>query len=391
MKVLQFLCGRAWGGGSVVVLAITRALIARGDDVWVVSFEPENDREFQKAGARLVRPPFWFHPINPTDPFLILYFQRLCRKEKFDLVATHTSKGGFIGRLSARLAGVPNIVHHAHGFSFNRQLGAGSRRFYIFLERLAARSGDLIISVNELQRQMAIEFGVDAPDRICTVHNGIDLRPFLRANRDAARAKLGFNGATPVIGAIGRLEEQKGLVYLIRAFPLILRQTPSAHLVVAGEGPLRMELEREAAKSGAGSQIHFLGFRRDVPEMLAAFDVYVQPSLWEGLSISLIEALAAGKPIVATNIEGNREVVDDGMTGLLVPASDPEATARSVNELLGSPGFARTLGLNARCAAEERFSEERMVEQNLKAYDAVVGRQRHRVPVWGAERMERLR
>jgi glycosyltransferase involved in cell wall biosynthesis len=371
MKILQVLCGRAWGGGSVVVLAITRALIARGDEVWVVSFEEENDRRFREAGAILARPPVWFHPINPLDVIPFLYFWNLCRREKFDLVATHTSKGGFLGRLAAHAAGVPRIVHHAHGFSFNRPLSPRMKRFYISLERFAARADHLIIAVNEQQRRMAVEFGVDRPAKLRTVHNGIDLRAFEWGDREATRGKLGFDESALLVGAVGRLAPQKGFTYLIRALPLVLAAAPEVHLVIVGDGPLKAELEREAYRAGVSEHVHLLGFRRDISNLLGAFDIFAQPSLWEGLSISLIEALAAGKPVVATDIEGNREVVDHGETGLLVRPADPDAFAEGLIALLLDRSLAKRFGDCAPRVALKRFSEERMVAEILAAYDGL--------------------
>ncbi len=372
MKVFQFLCGRAWGGGSAVVLAITRGLIARGDEVSVLSFEEETDRRFREAGARIIRPPFWYRSINPTDLILLAYFTHLCRKEKFDLVATHTSKGGFLGRLSARMAGVPHIVHHAHGFSFNRPLRPLAHRFFVELERFAAKFGDRIIAVNEHQRQMAVGLGVEAAERTCTVANGIDLAPFDRADGSELRARLGLDASAILIGAVGRMEAQKGFKYFIQALPRIARSIPSARFVIAGDGELRPQLEEQARQAGAAGYTHFIGFQRDVPSVLAALDIFVMPSLWEGLPLSLIEALAAGKPIVATDIEGNREVVDDGETGLIVPPADSSSLADAVIALAADRPRAARLAQNAKAAARQRFSEQRMVQEILAQYDRLI-------------------
>ncbi len=372
MKVFQFLCGRAWGGACAVVLAITRALIERGDEVWVLSFDPETDRRFLEAGARLVRPPFWFRSINPTDLLLLGYFWRLCLREKFDLVATHTSKGGFLGRLAARMAGVPHVVHHAHGLSFCRPISPRAVRFYVALERFAAKSGDLIIAVNEHQRRLAVQLGVEVEERTCTVPNGIDLSRFEHADRDATRRRLGFNASTLLIGAVGRMEAPKGFPYFIQAIPRVLQRIPSAHFVIAGDGELRSSLELEAQRVGVADRTHFIGFQRDIPNILAALDIFAQPSLWEGLPVSLIEALAAGKPIVASDIEGNREIVDDGVTGVIVPPADSRALADALVDLALRPERAQHLGRNARHAAKERFSEERMVRQVLATYDRLL-------------------
>jgi len=373
MKILQVLCGKTWGGGSVVVRAITKALIERGDQVWVFSFEAESDRRFREIGARLVRTPFWFDSITPLDALVTLHLWNVCRRERFDLVATHTSKGGFIGRIAARLAGVPHIVHHAHGFSFNRVLKPPALRFYVALEKFAARFGDYTISVNDQHRRMAIDLNVTGPDRICTVLNGIDLAPFASANRTATREQLGIGKNTPLIGAVGRMAPQKGFTYLIRALPAVLKQVPEARLILVGDGPLRKELQDEAERCGMSGQVQFLEFRRDIPALLSAFDCFVQPSLWEGLSISLIEALAAGRPIVATDIDGNREALSHEVTGLLVPPANIESLADAICRVLMNENLSARLAENAGLAAAAQFSEERMVQQNLAVYDRVVG------------------
>src|ERR1700731_590096 len=135
MKVLQVLCGGSWGGGGVVVLAYVSEMIRRGDEVWVVCLDDEVERRFAEAGARTVRMPWWFHAINPFDVIPFVQLWRLCRRERFDLVATHTSKGGFIGRLAAKAAGAPCVVHHAHGFAFRETQKPWLQRCYASLER----------------------------------------------------------------------------------------------------------------------------------------------------------------------------------------------------------------------------------------------------------------
>ncbi|PYV42819.1 MAG: hypothetical protein DMG06_12800 [Acidobacteria bacterium] len=389
MKVLQLLCGTAWDGGSVAGLAITRAMITRGDQVWVVNFETKNDQKIREAGATLVRIPSWTRAIRPLDFWVLFSLWRLCRREKFDLVATRTAKGGFLGRLAARLAGIPHVVHHAYGFSFNRELRPLTRRSYILLEWLAARAGHFIISVNEEQRQRAIRLGVESPDRICTVPDGVDLGGYANQDRRTARAELGFDDSVLLIGAIGRLVPQKGLDCLIRALPVVLRAVPAAYLVIVGEGPLKSELETEALRYGVAERVRLVGIRRDIPQVLASFDVYVQPALWESHSVSLIGALAAGKPIVATDIEDNRDVIEHGKTGLLVPAGDWAALASALRATLLDPNLALILGEAAQRAAADRFCQQRMIEQTLTAYDRVVTprdwRTSHcRIPLRGA-------
>src|SRR5436305_3091108 len=156
MKIFQVLSGGAWGGGGVVVLAITRALIARGDRVFVLCLDEGVADRFREAGATVVMSPLWLHPINPLDVISLAHLYAVCVRENFDLVATHTSKGGFLGRLAARLAGTPHIVHHAHGFAFRECNSRSVRRLYITLKRLASHCCEAIISVSEDHRQGAI-------------------------------------------------------------------------------------------------------------------------------------------------------------------------------------------------------------------------------------------
>ncbi len=369
MKALQVLCGGSWGGGGVVVLAYVSEMIRRGDEVWVVCLDDEVERRFAAAGAKTVRSPWWFHAINPCDivPFAQLW--RLCRRERFDIVATHTSKGGFIGRLAAKAAGAPCVVHHAHGFAFRETQQPWLQACYAVLERIAARACNLIVSVSEEHREGGIRQRVAAPEKIVTVLNGIQVENFGRTCRSDARRMLGIETEDALIGVASRLAEKKGVEDLIAAFPEIYRVHPNTRIVLLGEGPFRQELEQRARQTGLGDRIHFTGFRDKVPDLLAAFDIIAQPSISEGLSIAVLEAMAAGKPVVACDIQGNREVIESGVTGILTAPSDPGALATAMRFLLENPQTARKLGIAAQADCYRRFSEERMVQQILGLYD----------------------
>ncbi len=355
----------------MVVLAITRALIERGDRVWVVCLDDGVAERFQGIGATIVRSPLWLHPINPLDVVPFVQLLALCRRERFDLVATHTSKGGFLGRLAARLGGVPHIVHHAHGFAFRECHRPMVSRLYVALERLASRACDSIISVSEEHRQAAIRERVTSPNRIQTVLNGIDLRPFQGADPRRARRRLGFQESDLLLAVASRLAPKKGVEYLIRAMPAVLASFGTGQLVIFGEGPMKAELRQEAERVGVAQRVHFPGFRHDIPELLGAFDVILQPSLSEGLSVSVLEAMAAGRPLIVCDIQGNREVIQNGETGLLVPPANSAALAEAILKVLGDPVLARRLGENAARVCRARFSEQRMVEQTLAIYDRV--------------------
>jgi glycosyltransferase involved in cell wall biosynthesis len=379
MKSLHMVCGGAWGGGPAIVLAITKALIERGDEVWVVTASKEQTRRFEEAGATVLELGHWYYQIHPRDLLTFVQLFLLCRRERFDLVTTHTSKGGFLGRLAAKLAGARHIVHHAHGFAFRETQGHGTRRFYVLLERIAARACSVIISVSEDHRRDAIRERVAAAEKIVTILNGIDVGSFDRTSMQEARQKLGLNAGDTLIGVASRLAPKKGLEDIIQAFEQIHEFHPRARLVLLGEGPSQIELERQAQSTGLGDHIHFLGFCRNVPELLAAFDIIAQPSISEGLSLAILEAMAAGKPLVACDIPGNREIITSGVNGILVQHSDPPALAMTFRSLLDDSPYARKLGKTAQADCRKRFSQDRMVRQTLSLYDALlVG---HPIPI----------
>ena len=363
--------GVGWGGGLWVVLPTTRKLIELGCAVSVLCVTEFAEQLFSEIGANIVTSSFWRRSLSPRMDLLAFWeLFRLCRREKFDVVHTHTSKGGFLGRIAARLAGVPLVIHTAHGFYFN-QMNCGPKAavFYRFLEKFASHFCDLIISVNEEDRLSAIEKGVVRPSKIHTVINGINTKRFENVvPPDSLRRELDPSGQAILIGTTGRLMPQKGYHYLIQAMPTVLREFPGARVIFVGDGPLESELKGLAGQLGVSDQCRFLSFRTDIPELLASFDIFVLPSLWEGLSISLLEALAAGKPIVATNIKGNREVIDHGVNGLLVNPGDPAALAEGIIHLIRDKEKARGVGERAREKARKCFSEEAMVQRTLDLY-----------------------
>jgi glycosyltransferase involved in cell wall biosynthesis len=227
-----------------------------------------------------------------------------------------------------------------------------------------------VIAVShDLRRILSDELRV--PRRVQVIHNGIDGERFVAAERDGVRRELGLGDAF-VVGTAAVLTRQKGLFHLLEAARLVKAADPGIRFVVAGDGPLRAELEARARTLGVDDVVRFVGYRRDVPELLAALDLHVMPSLWEGLPLALLEALASGKPIVATRVGGNPEVVEDGVNGLVVPPADPAAIARAVLALRRDPAArARMQAANLERFAR-RFSVGAMTAAHLRAYRALV-------------------
>jgi glycosyltransferase involved in cell wall biosynthesis len=375
-KVFQILAGGPWGGAAVVVLALTRALIDAGCEVWVLCQSDIVAQRFSEAGAHVVRCETWLRELHPVyDLRSFWYLFRLCRRERFDLVVTHTSKGGFLGRLSSRLAGVPRIIHTAHGFAWHEFSSTAANLFYTALEWFAAKFCDLIICVNNEDRLAAINRRVVPSDKIVTVVNGIDLDRFaVDCSRHLRRQLAGPEDAV-LIGAVGRLAPMKGVEYLIHAMPAILNQHKNCKLVLIGDGTMEDEFRAMARSIGVADRCEFLGFRSDIPELLACLDVFVQPSLREAMSVTLLEGMAAAKPVLASAIKGNREVVTDGVDGLLVTPADSEALSKAAIELIKNPERAQALGARARDTIKQRFSQDAMVKNTLQLYELPLGDQ----------------
>lgn len=287
---------------------------------------------------------------------------RRFRRERPDVVHTHSSKAGILGRLAARLAGVPAVVHTVHGWSFHEHMPRWERRMYVRLERLAARWTDRFVLVTERDRAKGLSVGIGRPERYSTIRSGVDLAPYRTGDGSGFRAELGIPGRAPVVGTVARLSPQKDPIGFVDAGAEVLEKRPEAHLVFVGDGPMRPEVERRAAELGVADRLHLPGIRRDVPDVVAAFDVFIASSLWEGLPRTVIQAMAAGVPVVASSVDGIAEAVTDGTSGLLVPPGDRRALAEAVLRVLEDTDLAGRLADDGRARAED-FSEGTMIER----------------------------
>ena len=294
---------------------------------------------------------------------------RFLRRQPYQIVHTHTSKAGFVGRLAARLAGVPVIVHTAHGFAFHEDSPVSVRRFYSTLERLASRWCDRIVTVSEFHRTWAIELGMCSPRQIIAIPNGI---AEVGRNREVGLAELrremGARHGDLVILSTASLAPDKGLEYLIEAATIFPRTGRRIRIVIAGDGPAARPSGATGRTLGVTDRVVFLGFREDVGDLLAASDLVVLPSLREGLSIALLEAMAAGKPIVATSIGSQREVASRADMARLVRPADAPALSEAIVRLAGDEALMARLGASARALYESRYTENRMLQSYKQLY-----------------------
>jgi glycosyltransferase involved in cell wall biosynthesis len=301
---------------------------------------------------------------------------RLLRRIRPDIVHLHLVgfNGGRWVLLAARLAGVPKVVCTIHLAPDRRQ------SWRTRLDRsIQSRFVDGYIAVSQASREKLVRnLGLPAR-KVIAIPNAVELHRFeqpVGLARREVRAACGIPEDAPVAGVLARLSEQKGLTYLVAAAPAILAACPGAHIVVVGEGPLRDDLEQQARSLGVDRRLHFVGYQANTVGYLRAMDLFVLPSLYEGMPLSILEAMGAGLPVVATAVDGTPEAVADGETGILVPPADPAALASAVVRLLTDPELAATMGRNGRARAQARFSETVMLDRLERAYDAVLGRRR---------------
>ena len=295
-----------------------------------------------------------------ADAVTLLKLGSLIRRYRPHIVHTHTAKAGAVGRVAARLAGVPVVVHTFHGHTFRGYWGRLGSRLAVTTERALALFADRLIAVSDRVRDDLIEFRIAPPKKIVTVPLGLDLAPFTAVARTP-----GDSG--PTIGIIGRLVPIKNHRLFLDMARRLIADGFVGRFVIVGDGELRATLEREAAD--LGNRISFTGWRRDLPQTYAALDVVVNTSLNEGTPVALIEAMAAGIPVVATAVGGVPDVVRHGETGWLAPSGDAAALADSVK--LALTGGDRLVA-RARAEVLQRFSKERLVTDMERLYDSLL-------------------
>jgi len=294
---------------------------------------------------------------------------RLIRRNRIDIVDTRLDGARVIGYVASRLlARGPKLVCHER-----TPITRDSRTLWV--RAPLARRADMIVGVAESVTRSAMQVYGLPKERFATVHNGLELESMDVATPAHLRQELGLPGECSLVGFGGRLVEAKGLTYLLQAIPTVLHEYPATHFVIAGDGPLRPQLRRQAAEAGIARQITFLGLRDDMYSILKTLDVYVQPSLWEGMPMVVIEAMGASLPVVATRVDGIPEVVVDGKTGLLVSERDPMALAGAMHYLLSNPDAAREMGRAGRERIEKHFTWRSVAERLEAVYYGVVNGQ----------------
>jgi glycosyltransferase involved in cell wall biosynthesis len=307
-----------------------------------------------------------------TDGGAARALRRILRERCVDVLHSHLFYASLFASPIAKLCRVPLIVETPHVRESWRR---GLKRRYV-VDRVAGRCVDRYIAVSEANRRYLIEDKGLPQQKIVVIHNGCDVRRFdpHHAAPPGMRQALGFGETDPILVVIGRLEPQKGHRVLFEALPEVQRTFPSVRVVCLGEGALRTDLERRVAESGLADAVRFVGQQANVADWLALADATVLPSFYEGLPLTAIESLAAGRPMIASAVDGVPEVVVDGHTGLNVPPGDSAQLARAICRLLRDPGLAKELALTGRSWVLERFGAERQVQRTEALYELALAR-----------------
>lgn len=368
IRVLQVITSLA-GGAGLNAYHLTRYLDRSRFDV-DLAFGPGYPLDHQVAADGLTHHVLrWSRKANPFATLLGTQdVVRLLRRERYDIVHAHCSLAGLAGRLAARWCGVPKIVFTVHAFASRPHQAAWKQRLALEIERRLDPYTDHYCVSTQIFHDQLLQKKIAETRRVSIIPLGIELAS-VALSREQARARLGLPNDAAVVISAGRLESQKGLRYLIEAWSAVRRDVPGAMLVLLGDGPLRGELESLAERLNVRESIYFTGWRTDANELLAAGDLFCLPSLWEAFGYVLLEAMAAGIPIVASDVDGIPEVLMQGRLGKLVPAGDCSSLARAVADLLHDPAERHRLKQTGLQHVHSRYALAGMVEGYATLYE----------------------
>jgi len=360
LKILHIISKLPIGGVENQLLLVLKNYNREKFQPFVCSLSDKGEigKEIEKIGIKV----FALNKLKHTfDSSIIKDICNIIKIEKIQIVRTHQYHANFYGRIAAKKSKVPCIVASVHNvYTRDKKL---HRRI---INRFLARFTDKIIAVSEEVKRDILKYDKIPEDKVQVIYNGVDQNAFNESfDKEQVKKKLGINPDFPVIGTVGRLTEQKGHIYLLQAISKLKNKFPDIKVLIVGDGPLMEELKSYANSAGLSNNVIFTGFRRDIPALLAVMDIFVFPSLWEGLPNALIEAMAAGKAIIATKLPQIREVLDSDELGILVPPKDINAISESITFLLKNREIAKNMGILVRNKAFSCFN----IKNTVKLYE----------------------
>ena len=334
-------------------------------------------------GVEIITLPSLVRRISPYhDLKALVLLWSLIRRYKPHIVHTHTSKTGVLGRLAAWLARVPAIIHKPHGHVFYGHFGPRVSRFFLMVERLLSRITDHVVALTPMEARDYFGLRVLTAEKISIIHSGVELNRYhiTAKKRQQKKKELGISPDSLVVGFVGWLIPIKGVTYLIKAMAEVVQRHPNSLLVLVGKGDEKGEeeikLKEQVENLGLADNVRFLGWRPDVDEIMGCFDIFVLPSLNEGMGRVLVEAMSAGLPIVASRVGGIPDLVKHGENGLLVPPADAGALERAISDLLSDKARRKHMGETGKRMCRP-YSVEAMVEKIDNLYSRLLGEHSH--------------
>jgi glycosyltransferase involved in cell wall biosynthesis len=383
IKILRIIARLNIGGPAIHVSLLTAKLNDAEYQSTLVcgSIEPgEGDMSYyaEQHGVTPVIVPELSRSLNPLRDLRTLWqLWRVIRREKPDVVHTHTAKAGFVGRWAAKLAGVPVIVHTFHGHVFEGYFGPRKTQMFIWLERITSRITDTILTLTEgLRRELADKYRVARSERITVLPLGLDLQPFADTPRKAGafRQAWGIPADAPLVGISGRFVQVKNHALFLEAAAIIHAQRPDARFVMIGDGELRAEVEAQIDALGLREVVIITGWQRDLTTAYADMDVFIISSVNEGTPVTIIEALSAGCPVVATRVGGLPDLLEGGRFGALTPSGDRDALAAGILAVLADPPDTT----DAQRAMLNRYGIDRLADDLRALYRALLTKKQRR-------------
>lgn len=362
IKLLQITHDLAIGGLQQVVVNICRKINREKFDISVLCLRHKGEfvQEIEKIGIKVY---LLSKKNGRTDYFSFIKVAKILNEENIDVIHTHNTQPFVDGTIGAVLSGVKTIVHTDHARNFP------DKKRYMFAEWLMSKMAYKVVGVSDHTSRNLHKYEKISRKKIITILNGIDgIKYNISIDKKKKRQELGISWQGPIIGLGVRLEEQKGIIYLLRAMPIILNVFPNITLIIAGKGSIENSLKNEAQKLGVSDNVLFVGPRLDLPEMLKLFDLYVLPSLWEGLPMVLLEAMAAGCPIVATDVGGNSLAITHRQNGSLIASRDHKILASEVIKILNDHDLMEKYINNGHKVFNQQFSAEIMTKQYEDLY-----------------------
>ena len=380
IRIVRVIARLNVGGPAVYTISLTAGLDPAQFRQWLVTgvAAPHEGDMLSDAEARGVTPivvPYLGRAVDARDDLgAFMALVRLFRQLRPDIVETHTAKAGVVGRLAAWAAGVPVTVHTFHGHVFHSYFSPARSALVRWIERLLALRTTRIIALGPAQRAEILGYGVGRPEQIVSVPIGLDLEPYRASERHRGRlrAELGVGPDTKLVGIVARLTAIKAHEVFLQAAATVRRQYPDAQFVVVGAGERREELAQLAEEYGIAPAVHWLGWRRDLPLVYADLDIVALTSRNEGLPTTLVEAMAAGRPVVATRVGGVPTLVTHGETGLLTPTGDANAIAAAMLTVLNNRQYAERLGTAARASVYPAYDLSAFIPRMADFYRCLV-------------------